>query len=114
MWPRVVGTIAYLILAAPLLAAVSDAPAEQRFLLGLLQAMFWLVVIGSVNWVISRARGKHRPWWHATFSTGPLVIALLLVLASSTGQREAQAREPGTISPMEMPRAGTWGEARAR
>lgn len=55
-WARVVGRIVYVAVAAPLLASVSDSPPEQWFLLGLVESIVFLLIIGTINWGFAHVR----------------------------------------------------------
>lgn len=85
MWLRAAGTIVYLFAAAPLMVS-RELPADQWLIAGLLSAALLLAVVGSVNWVIARARKTPRPWWHATFALGPIAISFVLAIMSNAGR----------------------------
>lgn len=88
-WMRGLAFAIYMVLAVPLADASSQETPGARLAGKVFLALIVLLVVGSVNWGIARARKQPRPWWRCTFSFGPYAIALVLILLSSVGQAKS-------------------------
>lgn len=88
-WMRGLAFAIYMVLAVPLADASSQETPGARLAGKVLLTIIALLVVGSVNWAIARARRQPRLWWRCTFSFGPYAIALVLILLSSLGQAES-------------------------
>jgi hypothetical protein len=82
---------------------VTNGPAGQRWLFGLLEASLVLLVLGTIHWAISRKRGKSGRWWEKVSSPIPMLLAFAFFLFGSLGPKEDNKRSVSAQPPPGRP-----------
>src|SRR5207247_641571 len=96
----------------------------SSFAIGFFVAFFFLVVVGSVGYGVSRLRHSGRTWGNVVLSGAAMVTTAFLLVASAAGRAtqhqnaldKASPNPSGTSVEREKANqeAATWGRSRAR
>jgi hypothetical protein len=84
---RTVGYLVFLALAAPAAGMASQDSAAM----GALVAAVFLLIIGTIGFVISRLRHRPRTWRQVAFGRAAVITTLALLILSAVGTTSANA-----------------------
>lgn len=79
---RAFGYIVALVIAIPIAARAADTSAAMA----LIEVPIFLLIVGSIGYLISRLRHKDRTWVQVVFGHTAIISTILLLMVSGAGQ----------------------------